>query len=402
MGSDVTAPFAVRDTGWSRAAGARLSALGLTADTVNKVLSPAANQLHETGESAVEAYGNPEVWATEQVNKLAEQGALQMRPLPWESRKHWMHMCCLVVASVYGTFGALQLFGFIGGSLSAAWILVGGFLGFCAALGVWGQYLITPHSPAGGWLLSGAGAVPAVFATVALWFTGPFSPGIDTDTVFWGLLDRTLQSETWAAGPGISTIWWLLLAAVLVVVSSPWKLWQARNLFTTLQSKNEPKPSVLSSRELPDWLWKGKFRRLAYYRWHLPPGSISQLEKHFVREPTPESLHKTHGCPAQALAWTAPVYRQDPACADHDWFEPRHDLGPLVASGFVAGVFVLSQISEQSAPWWVIALAVVGFLASVALALVSRTLVHKEFSLQRFVNATRKNDPVTDFYHASE
>lgn len=402
MSDEVTSIFSVADRGWSQAAESRLTALGLTPEAVATLLVTAAVDLQEAGGDAGETYGAPEVWATEQVNTLAEEGALEMRPLPWESGRHWMHVCGLAVASVYGTFGALQLFGFTSGPLPAAWVLVGGFLGLCTALGAWGQYVITPRSTMGGWLLSGAGAMPGVVAVVALWFSGPHSPGIDVKTVFWGFLDRMFQSAIWVQGSGLSVITWFVLAGVLGIVSSPWKLWQVQDLLAVRRSATLSEPSVSTDRELSDWQWRGLFRRLAHYRWHLAPENASQLEEHFRQESAPKSLHSVHGDPTQALAWTAPIYREDPAYADDVLFEPRRNLGPLVAFSLLACVFVISQIAEKSAPWWVIVAATLGSLGGLALIVASGAVVHHEFSLQRFTNTTRKNDPVADYYRDAE
>lgn len=396
MREEVGHLFQEADREWAYEAQERLLDLALPVDIVNTHLRTAAAGIRQCGRPAAELHGPPQHWATQQVNILAEQGELVLRPLARERALTWIWRAFGHASSLLWGIAALQLLGFAPGRISASWLLASAVAAAIRALAERLDYFVTPRSSTAGLVLSSLGCVPACVIFIALCCIGPRAPGFLHGSTSLEHLENISRSGVFASVASLSAGVLIVLSLLFLPLACAWSRKQLAELFavgrlTSVTGETGPRTGMRTNRQ-----WKGEFRRLAYYRWRLKASAASRLAQTFSSEPGAFLLQERHGSPQEALAWTAPVYRDSYDSSQGQ--ETRGFRANMFAWGVVSCVFLVTQLRETTAPWWLlgltagVAIAAVGF--NIALVFVDR----HENSLTHFTNETSDVDLIADYY----
>lgn len=396
VGDVVRTLFVDADREWADEAQERLLGLALPTDIVRAQLQTAAAGIGHYGQPATEVHGSPQQWATQQVNDLAEQGQLRLRPLAREGTRTWVWRGLGHAANIFGQVGVLQLLGFAPARLTMIWLPI---LIVAAAARSFGErldYYVAPRSSSAGLFLSALGCLPTCVSFVALWIIGPRAPGFIQGSAGVGFLDGVSRGGVLASLPPLPAGVFIALSIFCLPLAFTWSRGKLAGLFNLGSRPSTTRQPTLHPVAQSNRHWKGEFRRLAYYRWHLSTPVIDQLEQSFSTEPGERALRQLHGTPQDALAWTAPVYRDS-----HDSGQDKEMRGfraITFAWGAVCCVFLAFQACGVTAPWWLLGLA--AGLAAVAIGLnIALVFVDRHAnSLVHFTNETNAVDPIAEYY----
>lgn len=294
------------DHDWVRTVQGRLTEIGLTDQSIRSLLIPVEKYLHDTGESAHEAYGMPIVWATQQVNALATRGELELDDLDEEHWDHWLGHGCITLLIASGAVLVFQA-GWGLPIVTAVALLISVA---ASAFGRWGAYRLSPRNIYWGVFVDAIGSLPLIALLAGAVLAGDRLGGYAEK------LSGAIHPE-WS---GVVPSWlWLLIVVLGCAVTSC----RRKGQFLSSIRKNRGSDDALTPAgagktaatdsaggEVSDQDWSGRFNRLGFHRWNLMPGTLAHILSELCAEADGQGLCRTHGTPRQVLTWVAPTYRE--------------------------------------------------------------------------------------------